>query len=130
MIQDPSFIIDLLRGDDEAESFLEVLERDARPQRVSTISVLELYQGLHRPPVADSKAQQILTVLDSKSVISADHEIMRKAGKISGELISAGEQIDREDCIIAATALLRDEVVVTRDTDHFERVSGLEVRSY
>ena len=63
-------------------------------------------------------------------MISADHEIMRKAGKISGELISAGEQIDRADCIIAATALLRDEAVITRNTNHFNRVTGLEVRSY
>ena len=130
MIQDTTFIIDLLRGDDEAESYLEILEREAQPQRVSAITVLELYEGLHQPPIADAKAQQILWVLDSKSVISADHEIMRKAGKISGELISTGEQIDREDCIIAATALLCDEAVITRNTDHFKRIAGLEVRSY
>ena len=62
MIQDTTFIIDLLRGEDEAESNLEILEREARPERVSAITVLELYEGLHRPPVADTKAQQILRV--------------------------------------------------------------------
>ena len=60
MIQDTTFIIDLLSRDDEAELFLELLEREARPQRMSAITVLDRYEGLHRPPVADSKAQQIL----------------------------------------------------------------------
>jgi predicted nucleic acid-binding protein len=55
---------------------------------------------------------------------------MRKAGKISGTLISRGEEIDREDCIIGATALLSDEPVVTRNSDHFERIDGLAVEAY
>lgn len=55
---------------------------------------------------------------------------MRKAGKISGELIARGEEIDREDCIIGATALLNDEPVVTRNSDHFERIDDLDVATY
>lgn len=55
---------------------------------------------------------------------------MRKAGKLSGELINGGERIEREDCIIAATALLNDEPVITRNSEHFGRIDDLEVRSY
>ncbi|MDQ2052163.1 hypothetical protein RBH26_16920 [Natronolimnohabitans sp. A-GB9] len=49
--------------------------------------------------------------------MSADQTMMRKAGKLSGELINDGERIEREDCIIAATALLNDEPILTRNTD-------------
>ena len=38
--------------------------------------------------------------------------------------------IDREDCIIAPTALLADEPVVTRNIDHFSRIDGLDVETY
>ncbi|EMA35644.1 PIN domain-containing protein [Natronobacterium lacisalsi] len=62
--------------------------------------------------------------------MSADHTVMRKAGKLSGELINGGERIEREDCIIAATALLNDEPVITRNSEHFGRIDDLEVRSY
>lgn len=55
---------------------------------------------------------------------------MRKTGKLSGELINGRKQIEREECVIAATALLSDEPIVTRDTKHFDRVDNLEVRSY
>jgi len=62
--------------------------------------------------------------------IGADDTVMQKAGKISGKLISRGEEIDRESCIIGATALLNDEPVVTRNNDHFERIDGLGVETY
>mgnify|MGYP000140784892 FL=1 len=130
MIQDTSFIVDLLRGDDDAAMFLDVIERDSRPQKISSVTVLELYEGVGRAETPRDKRERILAVLDSKSVVAADETIMRKAGTLSGELISEGARIDRKDCIIAATALLTDEPVVTRNTAHFDRIDGLEVRSY
>ena len=122
-------LIDLLGGDDDAATFLEVIERDNRPQKISSVTVLELYEGVGRAETPRDKRERILRVLDSKSVVAADETIMRKAGTLSGELIGEGARIDREDSIIAATALLTDEPVVTRNTAHFDRIDGLEVRS-
>lgn len=130
MIQDTSFVIDLLRGDKDAEALLDIIEKEARPQKVSAITVLELYEGVARAGTPDDKRKEIIDVLESKHVVDANHEVMRRAGKLSGELINRGEQIEREDCIIAATGLLQDEPVVTRNTDHFARVDGLNVRTY
>lgn len=130
MIQDTSFIIDLLRGNDDAEDLLDIIESEPRPQKVSSITILELYEGVARAGTPEQKRREIIDVLESKHVVDADHEVMRKAGKLSGDLINAGQQIEREDCIIAATGLLHDEPVVTRNTDHFERIDDLDVRSY
>ncbi|MDG5761832.1 type II toxin-antitoxin system VapC family toxin [Natronococcus sp. A-GB1] len=130
MIQDTSFIIDLLRGEENARRLLDIVEKEARPQKVSSVTVLELYEGVARSQTADTKRERILGILETKHVVSADHTVMRKAGKLSGELINDGERIEREDCVIAATALLNDEPVITRNTKHFERIDGLEVRSY
>lgn len=69
-------------------------------------------------------------MLDSKPVVPADHGVMRRAGRVSGELYATGEPIDREDWVIAATALHEDEPVPTRSVDHFERIDGLDVRTY
>ncbi|WP_049927134.1 type II toxin-antitoxin system VapC family toxin [Halopiger goleimassiliensis] len=130
MIQDTSFIIDLLRGDEDAKRLLDIVEKEARPEKVSSVTVLELYEGVARSQTPDTKRERILEILETKHVVSADHTVMRKAGKLSGALINDGERIEREDCVIAATALLNDEPVVTRNTKHFERIGGLEVRSY
>ena len=130
MIEDTSFVIDILRADDDALTFLELLEKEQRPEKVASITVLELYEGIERSSASDDRRQSILNVLETKHVIAADLAVMRRAGRLSGELIADGAQIDREDCIIAATALLVDEPVVTRNTAHFERIDGLDVRTY
>jgi len=130
MIQDTSFVIDLLRGDENAERLLDIVEKEARPQKVSSVTVLELYEGVARSQTPETKRERILEILETKHVVNADHTVMRKAGKLSGELINRGERIEREDCIIAATALLNDEPVITRNIKHFGRIAGLEVRSY
>ena len=130
MIQDTSFIIDLLRGDENAKRLLDIVEKEARPQKVSSVTVLELYEGVARSQTPETKRERIFEILETKHVVSADHTVMRKAGKLSGELINDGERIEREDCVIAATALLNDEPVITRNTKHFGRIDSLEVRSY
>ncbi|WP_312908302.1 type II toxin-antitoxin system VapC family toxin [Natronosalvus caseinilyticus] len=130
MIQDTSFIIDLLRGDENAKRILDIVEKESRPQKVSSVTVLELYEGVARSQAPETKRERILDVLETKHVVSADQAVMRKAGKLSGELINGGRRIEREDCIIAATALLNDEPIITRNTKHFNRVDDLEVQSY
>lgn len=130
MIQDTTFIIDVLRGDSDAVTLVELLDKENRPQKLSSVTVFELYEGVGRDSTADAKAERIHQVVDSKPIVDATVPIMRKAGKLSGELITRGNRIDREDCIIAATALLHDEAVLTRNVEHFSRIDGLEVRSY
>ncbi|MBI5389465.1 PIN domain-containing protein [Candidatus Woesearchaeota archaeon] len=52
------------------------------------------------------------------------------AGSISRNLKAAGQEIDPEDCMIAAIALLHHETLLTRNMHHFERIAGLKVKSY
>jgi hypothetical protein len=130
MIEDTSFLIDLLNGDEDAESILGLIERENRPEKVSAITALELHEGIERSRKPTAEKRKVLGVLDSKHVIAADHSVMKHAGELSGRLITEGRQIDREDCIIAATAIQENEPVVTRNGSHFERVPNLDVRTY
>jgi len=130
MIQDTSFVLDVLGGDEGALDALATLESDRKPEKVSSVTALELYEGVGRSDRPDDEKAAVLDVLDSKTVVPADHGVMRRAGRISGELYATGEPIDREDCVIAATALRKDEPVLTRNVAHFDRIDGLDVRTY
>lgn len=130
MIEDTSFIIDLLHDDPDAVEYLALIEKTNRPEKVASITVLELYEAVPQLDVPERRQQKILNVLDTRHAVAADETVMRKAGKISGALSARGDEIDREDCIIGATALLHDEPVVTRNTDHFTRIDGLDVETY
>lgn len=130
MIEDTSFIIDLLHDDPDARARLDRIEAANRPEKVSAVTVLELYEAVPQLDVPADRQQQILEVLDTRHTVAADETLMRKAGKLSGTLAAQGEEIDREDCIIGATALLADEPVITRNQAHFERIDGLDVETY
>jgi len=130
MIEDTSFIIDVLHDDPGALEYLDLVEKENRPEKVASVTVLELHEAVPQLDVPEERQQKILDVLDTRHVVPADDRVMRKAGKISGELVSQGEEIDREDCIIGATGLLTDEPVLTRNSDHFERIDGLVVETY
>jgi len=130
MIEDTSFIIDVLHSDPDALQYLDIIERESRPEKLASITVLELYEAVPQLSVPEDRQRKILDVLDTRHIVAGDEAVMRKAGKISGELRSRGQEIDREDCIIGATALLTDEPVVTRNGDHFDRIDDLEVETY
>ncbi|KTG30363.1 PIN domain-containing protein [Haloferax profundi] len=130
MIEDTSFIIDILHGDSEALQYLDLIERGNHPEKVASITVLELYEAVPQLNIPEERQQKILDVLDTRHIVAADETIMRKAGKISGTLVSQGKEIDREDCLIGATALLADEPVITRNVDHFTRIDGLDVETH
>lgn len=130
MIEDTSFIIDILHDDPDAFAYLDRIEKANRPEKVASITVLELYEAVPQLDVPEERQRKILDVLDTRHTVVADETVARKAGKISGPLRSRGKTIDREDCLIGATALLHDEPVVTRNEDHFERIDGLDVETY
>lgn len=69
-------------------------------------------------------------VVQSKTVVSADEAIMSKAGRWYARLIQRSERIGERDCIIAATAMVLEEPVVTANAEHFDRIDDLEVWSY
>ncbi|HET7325408.1 MAG TPA: type II toxin-antitoxin system VapC family toxin [Halococcus sp.] len=130
MILDTAFIIDVMDGDDDAIRAYETYEDAREQQYLASITVLELYEGIERSLHSDAERRKVRGVIDTKPVIPADRAVMKKAGKISGRLITEGNEIDREDCAIAATALIEEEPVVTRNVEHFERIDGIEVRPY
>jgi len=54
---------------------------------------------------------------------------MRKAGRLSGQLVNEGNTVDDGDVIIAATADVVDEPVLTRNLKDFERLD-VETETY
>ena len=130
MILDTAFVIDVMDGDDDAISEYREYEAAREQQYLSSITILELYEGIARAMDSATERRAVRDVIDTKPVLPADRAVMKKAGTLSGRLIADGSEIDREDCVIAATALIEEQPVVTRNVAHFERIEGVEVRSY
>jgi hypothetical protein len=130
VILDTAFVIDVWDGDDRAVALAEGLDRERTQQKLSSVTVFELYTGVGRSSKPETEREKVLAVLGSKPVVPATETVMSIAGRIHGELAAAGERIEQNDCIIAATALTGDEPVVTRNVSYFERIDGVRVRTY
>jgi len=64
MIEDTTFIIDVLHDDRDAIQYLDLIERENRPEKVSSITVLELYEAVPQLNAPEERRQAILDVLD------------------------------------------------------------------
>lgn len=130
MLLDTAFLIDLLNGDDGAVERAQALEANLVQQRISSMTLFELYYGVGRADQSEAEREEIETVLESKPIHPADTAVMRKAGHLAGELAADGNAVADGDVIIGATAVVVDEPVLTRNVDDFERLPGVDVETY
>ena len=129
MLLDTSFLIDLMDGDPTAVEKAEEIERNLIQQRLSSMTLFELYYGVSRSDRSEQERRQVESVLASKPVHPADTAVMRKAGALSGRLANEGSPVDDGDVVIAATADVVGEPVLTRNVADFDRL-GVDIESY
>ena len=130
MILDTTFVIDVWDGDASGLERLELLERERVQQQLSAMTLFELHHGVARSSKPATEKRRVLEVAESKPILPADGPVMSKAGRLHGDLQREGRPIGESDCIVAATAIVHDEPVLTRNVEHFERVDGVDVRTY
>jgi len=129
VLLDTAFLIDLMNGDEEAVEKARELESNLVQQRLSAMTLFELYYGAARSNKSETERERIESVLASKPVYPADTAVMRKAGSLSGELMNDGDAVGDGDVIIGATADVLEEPVLTRNVEDFERL-GVDVETY
>lgn len=129
MLLDTSFLIDLMNGDEAAIEKARELETDLIQQRISSMTFFELYYGVARAIDSESEREKIENVLASKPTHPADTAVMRKAGRLAGELQNNGTPVGDGDVIIGATAAVIEEPVLTRNVDDFDRLD-VEIEPY
>lgn len=131
MILDTSFVEDVAREDADAFERATDLAAAGIPERLSVLTVYELYWGIGYVETPQAEKDSVDAVLETKEVYDVTPEIARKAGRIAGTLSSRGEPLnDPGDEIIGATGVVYDEPVLTKNVDDFERIPGLEVETY
>lgn len=129
MLLDTAYLVDLMNGDADAVEKARELEANLVQQRLSAMTLFELYYGVARATDSAAERKTVEDVLASKPVHPADTAVMRKAGRLAGELQKDGTPVGDGDVIIAATAEVVDEPVLTRNVDDFERL-GVEIETY
>lgn len=127
---DSGFLIDLMRTEPAAVAKELALEQAGERVLVSAVVVYELERGLAAARAPEAERARIGRVLYARTVVPLDEAAARRAGEVDGTLRARGQPIDPEDALIAGTALVRGETLVTRNIRHFARIPGLRLETY
>lgn len=108
-------VVDWVDAQDESRLFL------------STLTIGELEKGIAKLPVSSRKTRiaswvrRDLTARFGGRLLPIDARVASRWGTITGESERRGSPLPVIDSLIAATALVHDLQVVTRNVDDFER---------
>lgn len=122
---DTSICVDVLRTNGAQKSF-ELFESFEKGNTgyISVITVAELSAGASLSPLRDA-ANKTEELLAHVQIIELTEAIAMEGGKLYATLSKAGKKIEFNDCLIAATARsLGMREIVTRNIDHFNRITG------
>ncbi len=114
MIADTSALVEHLRG-----------RRHVKADATTTVTVYELLRLGHRK--GKKVLSQVRALLSSLYVYGFDERAAEVAAEIDAALSSAGHPVNTLDVLIAATAVVNGEDIVTLDRDFeiIDRVYGL-----
>lgn len=120
---DTNLLIDILRGYQPARIFLDKVTIDpGNFLFISTISETEIFAGaeMHQSKTREEAG----TLLSGFLTIAPDSTIARLAGDLVRE-----EGVEVADALIAATALTKHIILLTRNRKHLERIENLNLIS-
>ena len=126
---DTSVVIDVERRRQSPDVLTDAVL--GAPVVMAAITASELLGGVHRAPVSDRRRERevfVEAVLARIPVVPFDLPAARIHARIWAELEAAGQRIDANDLLIAATALAHGHTVITHNLRDFARVPGLDVR--
>ncbi len=130
MILDTTFIIDLLRGEEKIEDWIDKFDSGDEIPVLNPITAMELLEGAHLSDRTDEELEKIKSLLEGLTLEDFDVEDGKLSGKINASLTEEGKTIDLEDVMIAAIALNSEQTILTRNSEHFERIEETEVETY
>ena len=96
----------------------------------TAISVAELMHGAQRSQHRDDNLARLEVLLSAMIVLPFDEPAGRRFGILKAELEAKGGPLDNLDLQIASIAIENDLPLLTNNTRHFKRVSGLHLLNW
>lgn len=125
VLLDTAAVIHLSQENKTLVAKIAALEALGQRIRVATPAVFELAAG--SPPGIEQRRKRLLNHLESVVFTEMHAEV---GGALFRTLKNQGQDIGVLDCMMAAVALVENELLLSPNIKHFSRVSGLKVEGY
>lgn len=94
------------------------------------ITVSELFYGAYKSQKTEANLQLVRELTTQLETIESDNNICELFGELKARLAKSGQLIDDADLFIASCAIVNDMTLVTNNTRHFERITGLKIENW
>jgi len=111
LLFDTDVIIDFLRGKQGAKRIMSSV-RDEDMPCCSAVTVAEIRAGMR-----DEEEPATRAFLESFDILSIDKKVAQLAGDLKRK--TKQQQLELDDCFIAATALIHQAVLITHNPKHY-----------
>lgn len=125
---DSDIIIDFLKEKEYAIKKIKDLQEKELKLSTTTINTFELFRGVIKSKSSEA-IDPLIKFLSNISIYNFNLESSKKAAEIFENLIANGEIIDLADIMIAATVILNNEPLLTKNIKHFKRIPELKIES-
>ena len=96
----------------------------------TAISAAELTHGANRSQRKDDNLARLEVLLSALVILPFDESAGRRFGTLKADLEAKGEPLDDLDLQIASIAIENNSPLLTNNTKHFKRVSGLRLMNW
>ena len=127
ILLDTDICIELLRG-----NFNIIERRQGYDEKVaiSFMTVAELFYGTEKSNNKGKNTNLIEEFFLTVDIIHSDLEILIKFGKLKALFGKAGNILSGADIFIAATAIVKCNMLITGNVNHFKRIEELRIENW
>ena len=111
---DTTIIIDHLKGDKKANTYLEKIGQRGDIAGCCCINIAEIYSSM-----LEKEAEKTNRLINSLYYYEVTREISKAAGKLRQKYFKTGITLATTDVIIGATALIYNLILVTKNIKHY-----------
>lgn len=136
ILADSTFLIDSLRKNLDVREFLE--KNTSEIFFTTEINIFELYLCLYSSKILEKNQELFRKRIKGLEELILKFQVLTfgrgeaiQAAKILGNINRSGNPIEFRDGLIAGIALFNGiNKILTKNFDHFNRIQGIEVKTY
>jgi len=125
---DTDILIFWLKGNQSIET--KAVQLGLEQLSYSIVSLAELYFGAYHSQYLEKNLLTIEIVKQKLQLLNFDEESAKLFGKIKAKLKQQGNIILDADIMIASIALSHELILVTNNSNHFQRIPHLKLENW
>ena len=125
---DTDICIYWLKGKATVRAKIEQIDRS--DIAICVITATELYFGAYNSDKIEQNLKTAENFIQSITVLPLSNDTLKKFGQLKAQFRKAGTPVADFDLLIASVAIAKNLILVTNNTRHYQRITGLNLDNW